>query len=91
MRKLIDFSFLLFKGVIIIKVKWIENVGKEIKQERLSWGMSRGKLARLSHIDKETIKEIETGQIIPNFFDMLNICEVLGSSVYFYLNDDKRG
>lgn len=52
--------------------------------------MSRGKLARLSHVDKETIKEIETGKIVPDFFDMLNICEALDSSVYFYLKEDKK-
>lgn len=58
--------------------------------ERLSWGMSRGRLGHLAHIDKETIKEIETGEIMPDFFDMLNICEVLDSSVYFYLKEDKK-
>lgn len=52
--------------------------------------MSRGKLARLAHVDKETIKEIETGKIVPDFFDMLNICEALDSSVYFYLKKDKK-
>lgn len=53
--------------------------------------MSRGKLSRLSHVDKETIKEIENGEIIPDFFDMLNICEVLDTSVYFFLKKDKGG
>lgn len=52
--------------------------------------MSRGKLGRLAHIDKDTIVEIETGKIMPDFFDMLNICEVLDSSVYFYLKKDKK-
>lgn len=53
--------------------------------------MSRGRLAYLSHVDKETIKDIENGKIIPDFFDMLNICEILDTSVYYYLKDNKKG
>lgn len=65
---------------------WIENLGKMLKKERLSWAMSRGRLQRLSHVDKETIADIENGKILnPDFYDMLNICEALDSSVYFYL------
>lgn len=52
--------------------------------------MSRGRLGRLAHVDKETIKEIENGKIKPDFFDMLNICEVLDSSIYFYIKEDKK-
>lgn len=69
---------------------WIDNIGKEIKSERMSWGMSRTKLSRLSHVDRETIEEIETGKIKnPNFDDMLNICSALDSSIFFYLKEGK--
>ena len=44
-------------------MKWKKNFGKEIKAERLSWGMSRRKLAKLSHLDRETIADIENGII----------------------------
>ena len=70
-------------------MEWVKNVGRKIKSERYSWGMSRRRLARLSHVDVETIEEIEQGKIEPDFYDMLNICDVLESSVYFYLIDDK--
>ena len=70
-------------------MKWKKNFGKEIKDERLSWGMSRGKLAKLSHLDKETIADIENGIITnPDFYEMLNICDVLETSVYFYLEEE---
>lgn len=52
--------------------------------------MSRRRLAHLSHIDEETMEEIETGKIIPDFFDMLNICDALESSVFFYLKNEKE-
>lgn len=69
-------------------MKWKENFGKELKRERLSWGMSRGRLAKLAHTDRETIANIENGKIKnPDFYEMLNICEVLDSSVYYYLVD----
>lgn len=70
-------------------MEWIENFGKMLKRERLSWGMSRGKLQRLSHVDRETIADIENGRILnPDFYEMLNICDVLDTSVYFYLKED---
>ena len=57
---------------------WKKNFGKEIKRERMSWGMSRTKLSRLSHVDRETIIDIENGRIKnPDFYEMLNICEIL--------------
>lgn len=74
-----------------MELKWIKNFGKKLKSERLSWGMSRGKLARLSHLDRESIEEIENGKNLnPDFYDMLNICTALDSSVYFYLEKDSR-
>jgi len=79
------------KGAIIIELKWIKNFGKKLKNERRSWGMSRGRLARLSYLDRETIEEIENGKNLnPDFYDMLNICTALDSSVYFYLEKDGR-
>ncbi len=69
-------------------MKWKKNFGKELKYERLSWGMSRGKLERLSHVDRETIADIENGiNTNPDFFEVLNICDVLDTSIYFYLED----
>lgn len=74
----------------MIIIKWIDNVGKQIKSERLSWGMSRRKLSRLSHVDRETITDIENGRIQnPDFYEMLNICEALDTSVYFYIDEEK--
>lgn len=73
-------------------MEWIKNFGKMIKGERLSWGMSRGRLQRLSHVDRETIADIENGKILnPDFYEMLNICEALDTSVYFYLKDSDKG
>ena len=67
-------------------MKWEENLGKKIREERLSWGMSKKRLAKLSRVDKEMIEAIENGKIKqPNFYVMLNICEILESSVYFYI------
>lgn len=72
-------------------MEWIENFGRMLKRERLSWGMSRGKLQRLSHVDRETIADIENGKILdPDFYEMLNICDVLDTSVYFYLKENFR-
>lgn len=70
---------------------WVKNFGKMIKEERLSWGMSRGCLQKLSHVDRETIADIENGKILePDFYEMLNICDVLDTSVFFYIVDEKR-
>jgi len=75
----------------MVEIEWIDNLGKNLRRERKSWGMSLRRLARLSHIDKESIEEIERGiNKNPDFFDMLNICEVLDSSVYFYIKRKKR-
>lgn len=72
-------------------MEWIENFGRMLKRERLSWGMSRGKLQRLSHVDRETIADIENGKILdPDFYEMLNICDVLDTSIYFYLKENSR-
>lgn len=70
---------------------WIDSFGKMLKKERLSWGMSRRRLQRLSHVDRETIEDIENGRLLnPDFYDMLNICDALDSSVYFYLVDETK-
>lgn len=69
---------------------YIDNLGKVIRYERKSWGMSQRRLARLSYIDKETIEDIESGkEISPDFFLMLKICEVLDISVFTLLKDKK--
>ena len=70
---------------------WKKNFGKEIKRERMSCGMSRTKLSRLSHVDRETIIDIENGRIKnPDFYEMLNICEILDTSVYFYIVEEEK-
>lgn len=70
-------------------MKWRKNIGKILKQDRKAWGMSRRRLAKLSRVDKETIEEIEKGIIKePDFFDMLSICDVLESSVFFYVEKE---
>ncbi len=72
-------------------MKWIKNFGKMLKKERKSWGMSKRRLERLSHVDRETIEDIENGKLLdPDFYDMLNICDALDSSVFFYLTDEKK-
>lgn len=66
--------------------KWINNIGKELKKERLSWAMSRTKLAKLSYVDRDTIIEIEQGIIKnPNYFDVLKICDVLETSIFYFM------
>lgn len=72
-------------------MNWIKNFGKKLKNERKSWGMSKRRLERLSHVDRETIEDIENGKLLdPAFYDMLNICDALDSSVFFYLTDEKK-
>lgn len=72
-------------------MNWIKNFGKKLKNERKSWGMSKRRLERLSHVDRETIEDIENGKLLdPDFYDMLNICDALDSSVFFYLTDEKK-
>ena len=56
---------------------WKKNFGKEIKRERY-------------HVDRETIIDIENCRIKnPDFYEMLNICEVLDTSVYFYIGEER--
>ena len=72
-------------------MKWKKYLGSRLKSERKSWGMSRKRLARLSHVDEYDIEDIECGRNKnPNFYDMLNICDVLQSSVYFYLETEEK-
>lgn len=67
---------------------YIDNLNKIIRYERKSWGMSQNRLAKLSHTDKETIQNIESGLIKePDFFLMINICDVLDISVFSLLKD----
>lgn len=72
-------------------MRWRRNIGELLKYERKSWGMSKRRLARLAHVDVETIEEIENGTIIePDFYEMLNICEILESSIFYFLVDDTK-
>lgn len=72
-------------------MRWRKNIGELLKYERKSWGMSKRRLARLAHVDVETIEEIENGTIIePDFYEMLNICEILESSIFYFLIDDTK-
>ena len=67
---------------------FIDNLGYILKKERQSWGMSRGRLARLSNTDKETIEDIESGKIKnPDFFLILNICDILDLVIFDYIKN----
>ena len=67
---------------------FIDNLGYILKKERRSWGMSRGRLARLSNTDKETIEDIESGKIKnPDFFLILNICDILDLVIFDYIKN----
>ena len=60
-----------------------DNAGKKIKRERLAWGMSRRRLAKLTYTDKETIEYIEKGYVCMLDFKLLrNICNVLEISIF---------
>lgn len=70
---------------------YIENFGEEIKKERLNWGMSVKRLSKLSHVDEEDIKDIESGvNNNPDFFMVLNICDALEISIYSYLKNKSK-
>ena len=72
-----------------MRVIYVKNLGKIIKIERKSWGMSRRRLAKYSYTDSETIEEIESGKIKnPDFFLMLRICEVLDEQPTIKNNDN---
>ena len=67
---------------------YINNLGKIIRSERRSWGMSKRKLAKLSYADVETIEDIESGkEKNPDFFLMLKICDILEISVFTLLKE----
>lgn len=69
---------------------YINNFGKLLKYERKAWGMSQRRLAYLSHTDVETIQEIESGKIKnPDFFLVLQICDVLQISIYDFIKKKK--
>lgn len=60
-----------------------QGFGYIIKNARKSWGMSRKRLAKLSHTDLEDLIDVETGKNRnPSFFMLLNICEVLETSAF---------
>ena len=68
---------------------FIDNLGYVLKKERQSWGMSRGRLAKLSYTDKETIEDIELGKVDnPDFFLILKICDVLDIIIFDYMKKD---
>ena len=72
-------------------MKWKKNFGKQIMNERKSWGMSIKRLAKLTHLDEEDLEEIELGiNINPDFYDMLNICDKLDTSVFFLLEKEAK-
>ena len=67
---------------------YINNLGKIIRAEGRSWGMSKRKLAKLSYTDVETIEDIESGkEKNPDFFLMLKICDILEISVFTLLKE----
>lgn len=67
---------------------FIDNLGYILKKERQSWGMSRGRLAKISNTDKETIEDIESGKIKnPDFFLILNICDILDLVIFDYIKN----
>ena len=67
---------------------YINNLGKIIRSERRSWGMSKRKLAKLPYTDVETIEDIESGkEKNPDFFLMLKICDILEISVFTLLKE----
>ena len=67
---------------------YINNLGKIIRSERRSWGMSKRKLAKLSYTDVETIEDIESGkEKNSDFFLMLKICDILEISVFTLLKE----
>lgn len=66
----------------------VDDLGKKLKSERLQWGMSQRRLAKLSFTDKETICEIENGIYYDLDFKLLvNICDALQVSAFSFLKE----
>lgn len=66
----------------------VDNLGSKLKHERLEWGMSQRRLAKLSFTDKETITEIENGIYYDLDFKLLvNICDALQISVFSFIKE----
>ena len=55
-----------------------ENIGINIKSERLRRDISQEKLAELTNISRNSISLIETGKINPTILKVIDIANVLG-------------
>lgn len=70
---------------------YVKNIGKIIEYERKCWGMSRRRLAALAHTNTEIIEDLESGHLEnPDFFLLLEICEVLQISIFDYIDPSKK-
>lgn len=64
-----------------------DDTGTRLKRERREWGMSRRRLAKLSHTDPETIEYIEKGYVCMLDFNLLvNICKALQINPFDYFS-----
>jgi len=62
-----------------------DNAGKKIKRDRKAWGMSLGRLSKLTRIDKEDLFMIEKGYVcMLDFEKLMNICSVLETNPFDY-------
>ena len=71
----------------MLENKRLQNLGINIKSERLRKNISQEKLAELTNISRNSVSLIETGKINPTILKVVDIAKVLDIDINILLKE----
>lgn len=63
-------------------------IGKKIKQIRISKGLTQEYIANAADVNTSHISNIENGKVKISLTTLIHVCNVLGTTVDYVLNDE---
>lgn len=60
------------------KEVWLKNLGAKIREIRIAKGLTQAQLAHTINKDQQSVQRLETGNINPSFYYLVEIANGLG-------------
>lgn len=63
------------------KEVWLKNLGAKIRDTRIAKGLTQAQLAHTINKDQQSVQRLETGNINPSFYYLVEIAKGLGVNI----------
>lgn len=63
------------------KEVWLKNLGAKIRDTRIAKGLTQAQLAHTINKDQQSVQRLETGNINPSFYYLVEVAKGLGVNI----------